>query len=144
MIHTNLDSFYIVNYEHIYPECMDASPLKYTQTTFYQTVIKNMLGIELYRSPGVTSTEYFRVNTRLEDVFDNIGSTDSSESAFVDKIFGDPNAVKLLDILADIRQAMRNNKCNSKVMRQFESNMLAKYGDSRKKISATNRYMYKH
>lgn len=132
---------YIVNYEHIYPECMDASPLKYSQTTISQTVTKNMLGLEVYRSPAVSRTDHFNVNHRFKEIFDDVGTTDNSQAAFADKIFGDPNGVKLLDVLADMRQAMHSNKCNSKVMHQLEANMFAKYKDSGNKIRAANRHI---
>jgi TPR repeat protein len=132
---------YIVNYEHIYPGCMDKSPLIYEQTTISQTVFKNFLGFEVYSSLPVTSTQQFRVNRRFKDVFDNLGSADSSGAGFSDWLFGDPKAIKLLDVLADMRQAMRDNKCNSQVMRQLETNMLAKYRNTRKKIVAAERHM---
>lgn len=134
---------YVVNYEHIYPECMDASPLTYKQTVISQTVTKNMLGTELYRSPAIESSQYFRVNRRFKHVFDNLESADSSGAELIDKLIGDPKAVKLLDLMANMRQAMRDNKCNSKIMRQFEANLLAKYNDSREKINEAKRHVFK-
>ncbi len=133
---------YIVNYEHIYPLCMDASPLKYSQTTLSQTVRKNMLGWEVDRSPAVASTQYFNVNHRFKEIFDNVGSADFSRVVFSDKLFGDPNAVKLGEVMADFRRAMHDNKCDSRVMRQLEANMFAKYKDSANKMRALNRHKH--
>ena len=129
----SLAGFFIVAYERVYPECMDANPRRYSITTTWETVVSNGFGVEQYRYPSGSSTEYFTINRRHAAAFEKLdgGGADPDQVNFTNALFGAflPADMRttfqtVSDTLNGLRQAMTEYGCNDPVIKQIERNMI--------------------
>lgn len=134
---------YIVNYEHVYPKCMDTKPLVYKQTKEYEWVTRDGFGTELYRTPGGTQVRYFRINHRFEDVWHTMSDFQYGGLMLIDTFLGRPGAIRMGSVMSATRSAMQKYKCNSPEMKTLEKNMLAYFrqvsGNIKREIQARPR-----
>jgi hypothetical protein len=132
---TSVAGFYIIYYEHAYPNCMDANPLVYQRTRKYEWVTKNSMGMELSRSPGWTETDTFIINRRFKYVWDDMGDIEKSNAVLVDMSLGKPGAIRLADAMSGMSRSMQRFACNSEEMQRLESNRLAYFKSAVRKMN---------
>jgi len=128
--------FFVVAYEHIYPECMDADAVEFEITTEFETVVTNGWGVETGRYSSGSTTEYYSINRRHAAVFKKLdGETNSPESiGFFGNLWGNQIQADMRESLQflsnsirGLRKAMQENGCNSAVMKRLDENMLKIY-----------------
>ena len=119
---------YLVDYPFMYKECLDYNAHRFSVTTTSWTVYKNGWGTEVDRVRHPDRVEYFDVNRRFGYVFENIyESAESSNDLAVvmDNFLNSSSQVGLGDVFMGTRQTMNKFSCDSSVVRQLETNMLA-------------------
>jgi len=128
--------FFMVSYEHMYPECMDADAIPFERTTHFYTVVTNGWGTEVDRWSTGSSTQYWKINRRHAAVFKKLdGDTNTPESlGFFGKLYN--NRVQedlkeslqfLSNTMTGLRKAMRENSCDSDLMKRLDQNLLQIY-----------------
>jgi hypothetical protein len=128
--------FFVVSYEHIYPECMESDAIPFSKTTHFETVVTNGWGVETGRYSSGSSTEHWLINRRHAAAFEKLdGETNSPESIrFFGNLWG--NLIQadmreslqfLTNSMRGLRKAMQENGCNSAVMKRLDENMLKIY-----------------
>ena len=128
--------FFVVSYEHIYPECMESDAIPFSKTTHFETVVTNGWGVETGRYSSGSSTEHWLINRRHAAAFEKLdGETNSPESiGFFGNLWGNQIQVDMRESLQflsnsmrGLREAMQENGCNSAVMKKLDENMLKIY-----------------
>jgi len=128
--------FFMVSYEHMYPECMDADAIPFEQTTHFYTVVTAGFGAEVGRFSAGSSTQYWNINRRHAAIFEKLdGDTKSPESlGFFGNVYGNRIEVDLQESLQflsnsmrGMRNAMKENSCDSEVMQRLDENLLQIY-----------------
>lgn len=126
-----LAGFFIVSYEHAYPNCM-AGAVPMERTVHWDTVTTDGWGNELWRDRD-THVYHYNVHRRHVTIFKRVGVGKSPEEAeMVTSLFGNflPTNLKtaqrsLSDTLRGLRMAMQEMSCDDPDLLQLEQNLLA-------------------
>ncbi len=128
--------FFMVSYERIYPECMDADAVPFSKTTYFETVVTNGWGAEVGRYPSGSYTQRWNINRRHVAVFEKLdGDTDTPASLhFFGKMWSNmiPDDIQeslqfLANTMRGLQKAMHENSCDSDLMKTLDANMLEIY-----------------
>lgn len=131
-------STFVLNYEHLYPECMADEPVRFKVTTITELVRKNIHGTEVSRTFAGERIEHFNVQPRHARYFEAM-SRDLSGPIMVDALFGKRGATTVADVLESTRRGMRTHACDSEVMQQFERNLTRTFDEFLAKMARIDR-----
>lgn len=149
----SVKAIYLFQYQGKYARCLREDAVKFKLVeTVPDVVYENLLGIEVARHYGSTTTTFYKVNKDFQATFRRIGKTkpENLSMAFVDLLIGggginipaelanaDPmfnQMAKLLkgkgprdlrnQLATGTKQMMKNFSCDSPEIKQLEKNML--------------------
>jgi hypothetical protein len=125
---TPLAGAYIASYEHLFPaECMDANPVEVTKTIQHQGAVwRNLMGVEISRTPAWTERRHFRINGRFEAVFLKV-TDEFRRQQGLDIFLARPGQMRLTDVIASLQEAMRSHRCDGPEMQLLERRLMDRF-----------------
>ncbi len=121
-------AIYLFYFDRQYSECLRDDAVQFEVVTVVpDTVVENLLGVEVTRHYGWTSREYFWINKEFTDAFRRIGTTKpEGEKAALSDFFLNQGGTDLRqEILAGSKAMMKRFDCNSEAVKQLEQSLLA-------------------
>ncbi len=118
-----ISAVYLFNYQTVYQRCLKDDRVVFVVTrTVPDIVTTNILGWEVSRSYGYSTSTDYKINKEFTLLFRIVGTSKpfSFSSGFVDSFLGGGKKNK---VLRGIKMAMRSLDCNSKQVKQFEANL---------------------
>ena len=113
---------YLFNYQTYSQRCL-VDPIKFTVTkTTPDIVTENLLGHEVSRIYGSTSEASYQINREFEGVFRIIGDLEP-EGFYASFLDHTRNDGKMQSLFSGTKAMMRNNSCDSDVIKRMEKNL---------------------
>lgn len=120
-------AMYLFNYQSIYGSCIrdDAANFRVVEV-LPDIVYENLLGIEVARFYGGTTTRHYKVNKEFVTAFRRIGTTkpEGAMSTISDFLLNGGGTDLRRELLAGTRQMMRRHSCDSEIIQRVEKTLL--------------------
>ena len=127
-----LAGFFIVSYEHFYPNCM-GNAVEVKRTVEWDKVVRDVLNDDPWDVPEA-QIYYYNIKADHLGVFKRVGVGKSPEEMeIISSLFGSffpanlrQSQAGLVTVLRGLRKAMADMPCNDPDMRQLEKNLMQK------------------
>lgn len=133
---------YLFSYPNIYSACLEPNAPGFTLTQEWQEVTTQG-GFEIHRGPVQTSTTTYRANRKFISVLEGVIGTSPQTAGFIDQLLRGSPALSIADTNAGIYAIMRDNKCDSPVIQQLETNLIKYWNQYQKRIKPIRAQMEK-
>lgn len=115
-------------FEEAYPQCMEPDAKEIRILVHHERSVRNLLGLEIGRRPDGTSTITHRVNRRHVPAVEDLRIADPNDRIVTEALLGRPGSpVSQLQVGLGLGRAMRENTCNSEIIRRLETALIARW-----------------
>ena len=121
-------TIYLFYFEDKYATCLKPDAVTFRVVKVVpDTVIENLLGVEVVRYYGWTERKYFKINKDFTIAFRRIGTTEpeSAMASLSDFLLNQGGTDLRREVLAGTKQMMNSFSCESKAIQRLEKTLLA-------------------
>ena len=121
-------TIYLFYFEDKYAACLKPDAVTFRVVKVVpDTVIENLLGVEVARYYGWTERKFFKINKEFAIAFRRIGTTEpeSAMAGLSDFLLNQGGTDLRREVLAGTKQMMKTFSCESKTIQRLENTLLA-------------------
>lgn len=118
------------SFESLYPNCMDRDPppREVRIHVRHERVVRNLMGLEMARYPDGTSTIVRKINRRHYPAVTDLGIADPNDRIVTEALLGRSGGpVSQLGASTGLALVMRENACDSEIVRRIETGLLNRW-----------------